>query len=264
MNELKPYIKFFNKNTKLYIITFVIMGIVMSILPVVTLKVFGEVSKDNLYTAVNPISTYLTILIFVYSINMVNRDFSGALSIRANRKSCIKAIVLNLIILSFTISIVGMVLIFLSKLFIEIITGYSVDLSVILRKDMIWTSISALIEPTTSSVPLTYLNYFVQICINEICIGFIGALLGAFTYRVRKASSVAILIGLPVLIIIYIVNFATKNINKILMYLEKIIYSFQNPFILLGTKVGIIVICIIFIILLLRKAPIKDYANDLL
>lgn len=52
--------------------------------------------------------------------------------------------------------------------------------------------------------------------------------------------------------------------HKMLLYLEKIIYSFQNPFILFGTKVGIIVICIIFIILLLRKAPIKEYANDLL
>ncbi|MFQ4260855.1 ABC transporter permease, partial [Clostridioides difficile] len=29
MNELKPYIKFFNKNTKLYIIIFMIVGIVM-------------------------------------------------------------------------------------------------------------------------------------------------------------------------------------------------------------------------------------------
>ena len=89
-------------------------------------------------------------------------------------------------------------------------------------------------------------------------------LLGAFTYRVRKVTSITILIGLPILMVIYIVNFATKNMHKMLLYLEKIIYSFQNPFILFGTKVGIIVICIIFIILLLRKAPIKEYANDLL
>lgn len=264
MNELKPYIKFFNKNTKLYIITFVVIGVLMNILPVVVLKVFGEVSKDNLYTIVNPILTYLTILVFVYGVNMVNKDFSGALSIRADRKSCIKAIVMNLIIVSLITSIVGVFLIFLSKLFIEIITGYNIELSVLLRKDMIWTSISALIEPSTSSITLTYLNYFVQICINEICIGLIGAALGAFTYRVRKVSSIAILIGLPILTIIYMVNFAIKNTNKILIYLEKIIYSFQNPFILLGAKVGIIALCIVFIILLLRKAPIKDYANDLL
>ncbi|MBY2477646.1 ABC transporter permease [Clostridioides difficile] len=264
MNELKPYIKFFNKNTKLYIITFIIVGIVMNILPVIALKAFGEVSKNNLYTNVNPILTYLTILIFVYGVNMVNKDFSGALSIRADRKSCIKAIVTNLIVLSFIISIVGMVLIFLSKLFIEIITGYSIDLSTLLKKDAIWTSISALIEPTTSSIPLTYLNYFVQIVVNEIFIGLIGALLGAFTYRVRKATSVTMLIGIPVLVIIYMINFATKNIDKILIYLEKIIYLFQNPFILLGTKIGIMAICVIFIVLLLRKAPIKDYANDLL
>ncbi|HGM1554229.1 TPA: ABC transporter permease, partial [Clostridioides difficile] len=151
-----------------------------------------------------------------------------------------------------------------SKLFIEIITGYNIELSVLLKRDMIWTSISALIEPSTSSISLTYLNYFVQICLNEICIGFIGVLLGAFTYRVRKVTSITILIGLPILMVIYIVNFATKNMHKMLLYLEKIIYSFQNPFILFGTKVGIIVICIIFIILLLRKAPIKEYANDLL
>lgn len=264
MNELKPYIKFFNKNTKLYIIMFVIMGILINILPVFILKIFGELSKNNLSTIVNPIFAYIAILIFVYGVNIANKDFSGALSIRADRKSCIKAIVMDLIILSFVISIIGIILIFLSKLFIEIMTGYSIDLSVLLNRDIIWTSISALIEPSTSSIPLTYLNYFAQICINEICIGLIGALLGAFTYRVRKATSVTILIGLPILIIIYIVNFATKNMHKILMFLEKIIYSFQNPFILFGTKVGIIVICIIFIILLLRKAPIKDYANDLL
>ncbi|HBG5727200.1 TPA: ABC transporter permease [Clostridioides difficile] len=264
MNELKPYIKFFNKNTKLYIIIFMIVGIVMNILPVFILKIFGEASKTNLSTIVNPILTYITILLFVYGVNIANKDFSGALSIRADRKSCIKAIVIDLIILSFVISILGIVLIFLSKLFIEIITGYSIELSVLLKRDMIWTSISALIDHSTSSMPLTYLNYFVQICINEICIGFIGVLLGAFTYRVRKVTSITILIGLPILMIIYIVNFATKNMHKMLLYLEKIIYSFQNPFILFGTKVGIIVICIIFIILLLRKAPIKEYANDLL
>ncbi|AWH77175.1 hypothetical protein [Clostridioides difficile] len=264
MNELKPYIKFFNKNTKLYIIIFMIVGIVMNILPVFILKILGEASKTNLSTTVNPILTYITILPFVYGVNIANKDFSGALSIRADRKSCIKAIVIDLIILSFVISILGIVLIFLSKLFIEVMTGYSIELSVLLKRDMIWTSISALIDPSTSSTPLTYLNYFVQICINEICIGFIGVLLGAFTYRVRKVTSITILIGLPILIVIYMVNFATKNMHKMLLYLEKIIYSFQNPFILFGTKVGIIVICIIFIILLLRKAPIKEYANDLL
>ncbi|HBG2494763.1 TPA: ABC transporter permease, partial [Clostridioides difficile] len=165
MNELKPYIKFFNKNTKLYIIIFMIVGIVMNILPVFILKIFGEASKTNLSTIVNPILTYITILLFVYGVNIANKDFSGALSIRADRKSCIKAIVIDLIILSFVISILGIVLIFLSKLFIEIITGYSIELSVLLKRDMIWTSISALIDPSTSSMPLTYLNYFVQICI---------------------------------------------------------------------------------------------------
>ncbi len=92
---------------------------------------------------------------------------------------------------------------------------------------MIWTSISALIDPSTSSMPLTYLNYFVQICINEICIGFIGVLLGAFTYRVRKVTSITILIGLLILMIIYIVNFATKNMHKMLLYLEKLFIHFR-------------------------------------
>ena len=105
MNELKPYIKFFNKNTKLYIIIFMIVGIVMNILPVFILKIFGEASITNLSTIVNPILTYITILIFVYGVNIANKDFSGALSIRADRKSCIKAIVIDLIILSFVISI---------------------------------------------------------------------------------------------------------------------------------------------------------------
>lgn len=129
---------------------------------------------------------------------------------------------------------------------------------------MIWTSISALIEPSTSSISLTYLNYFVQICLNEICIGFIGVLLGAFTYRVRKVTSITILIGLPILMVIYIVNFATKNMHKMLLYLEKLFIHFRIRLFYLEQKVGIIVICIIFIILLLRKAPIKEYANDLL
>ncbi len=65
-------------------------------------------------------------------------------------------------------------------------TGYSIELSVLLKRDMIWTSISALIDPSTSSTPLTYLNYFVQICINEICIGFIGVLLGALHIELEK------------------------------------------------------------------------------
>lgn len=117
MNELKPYIKFFNKNTKLYIIIFMIVGIVMNILPVFILKIFGEASKTNLSTIVNPILTYITILLFVYGVNIANKDFSGALSIRADRKSCIKAIVIDLIILSFVISILGIVLYF----FIEVI-----------------------------------------------------------------------------------------------------------------------------------------------
>ncbi len=111
------------------------------------------------------------------------------------------------------ISILGIVLIFIKAIY-RVMTGYSIELSVLLKRDMIWTSISALIDPSTSSTPLTYLNYFVQICINEICIGFIGVLLGAFTYRVRKVTSITILIGLPILIVIYMVNFATKNMHK--------------------------------------------------
>lgn len=51
-------------------------------------------------------------------------------------------------------------------------------------------------------------------------------LFGVFIYRVRKVISIIILIGLLILMVIYIVNFVIKNMYKMLLYLEKIIYLF--------------------------------------
>lgn len=263
MNELRPYMKFFNKNTKLYIILFLVMGAFLNVLPLIIVT-FANLPKQDLSSFTTPLLNYISILIFVYGISIVNKDFSGALSIRADRNNCIKAIILTLIILSFVLSIISIVLIFLSKLSMEFITGYKVDILSLLKQDLLWTSIPMIIESSTANMPLAYLNYFINLCISEMCIGLIGALLGAFTYRVRKATSFTLLIGLPILILIYVVNFAIKHIQKMLIHLDKIIILFANPSVLLGLKVGAIFICIALIILLLRRAPIKDYANDLL
>lgn len=263
MNELRPYMKFFNKNTKIYIILFLVMGAFLNVLPLIIVT-FANLPKQDLSSFTTPLLNYISILIFVYGISIVNKDFSGALSIRADRKNCIKSIILTLIILAFVLSVISIVLIFLSKLSMELITGYNLDIVSLLKQDLLWISIPTIIESSTANMPLVYLNYFINLCISEICIGLIGALLGAFTYRVRKATSFTLLIGLPILILIYIVNFAIKHTQKMLTFLDKIITLFANPYILLGLKVGTIFVCITLIILLLRRAPIKDYANDLL
>lgn len=96
----------------------------------------------------------------------------------------------------------------------------------------------------------------------------LGYMLGAISYRLKVRTNVILFIGVPILFAGYISAQAFKNQDVVLDWVMKFIgatlYVIQNPVILISLQIiGIIVFALIGTKFLI-KAPIKDYAHDLI
>lgn len=119
------------------------------------------------------------------------------------------------------------------------------------------------------TIKLGYLGNVINLTLRLIMNCSIGFLIGALSYRIKKIISTIICIGVPVVGVIWIIRefvtnnsiFVEKLVNRFLIPMAEFFASYNNVFLLESLTTSI---CIMGTILLLRKAPIKEYANDLI
>lgn len=282
MKELKPYLKMLNKNTYIYILILLLLIISidgMNLIGVIYAK--NYTIEENFLIFKSEIYYILGLMMFVYSVCISQKDFSIAISIKGDRKSYLKSMILYILCLCFVSTIIGVGVEFLQKIILEGISGYEVsiynrsifwEVSEVLNKihenitgSKLFTKLSFVIQDDTL---LSILDMIINTFINNFIFSALGLFIGALVYRLKKITTVFLFSGIPLLYVIYLLvefskdkyDFVEKYIWTYWSNLGHIISTCQNIFI----KVLIATIFIIGAILLLIKAPIKEYAHDLI
>lgn len=96
----------------------------------------------------------------------------------------------------------------------------------------------------------------------------IGFLLGSILYRLKKRTSIIIFLVIPTVVVILGVIFSIFNTDLLMSYIATnlgiILIFITNVNIGLIIKILTITISLISSVLLLKNAPIKEYAHDLI
>lgn len=253
MGNYKPYFKYLNDVNKKVLFIFSIIICVNTITSISGLIESGFSHNGSLvYTS--QASATSGIIIFLAGMFYSLQLFSQAMSIRADRVGYIKATILWGIILSIGLAIFGYTLDSISKIIAETITGNNVEI----YSQTMWIDI----DRFRSSM-----NIFSRVFSN-LAIFSISFMLGAIWYRLKIKYSILIFVILPICIGTYMVNYGFRNPENMSLIGLKIFdtlgFIIQNQMISISVKSIIILICTLMGIKLLIKAPIKDYANDLI
>ncbi|MDB8792019.1 hypothetical protein PN398_14950 [Romboutsia sp. 1001216sp1] len=282
MKELKPYLKMLNKNTYIYmfILLLLIIGIDgMNLIGAIYTK--NYTIEDNFLIFRSETYYILGLMMFICSICISQKDFSIAISIKGDRKSYLKSMILYIICMCFVFTIIGVGVEFLESTILNGFTGYD---AVIISRSIFWeisevlnkiqeeitggSWATSLIYTTRDDTLLYILDMIINIFINNFIFSALGLFIGALVYRLKKVTILLLFAGMPVLSIIYLLieffkgkyGFVEKYIETYWSNLGHIIYACQNILV----KALIATIFITGAILLLIKAPIKEYAHDLI
>ena len=212
------------------------------ILSIIILINQGLTAVSNIYMALEPgfdrtinmysqATAFSSMFCFIAGIMFILRNFSGAISIKGDRKNLLKAFAVWAIIMS------------------SFMVVFSTTLEVGLK---ILTEVITHKEVTLIGLMLFSLGY----------------MLGAIGYRLKKRTNILVFVVIPVVLIGFLVNSALRIDEFIIIMLVAIcniiVYLVENP----GLIILISLICIgVFSLIgtkLLIKAPTKEYSNDLL
>lgn len=282
MKELKPYLKMLNKNTYIYmfILLLLIIGIDgMNLIGAIYTK--NYTIEDNFLIFRSETYYILGLVMFICSICILQKDFSIAISIKGDRKSYLKSMILYILCLCFVSTVIGVGVEFLESTILNGFTGYD---AAIISRSIFWeisevlnkiqeeitggSWATSLIYTTRDDTLLSILDMIINTFINNFIFSALGLFIGALVYRLKKVTILLLFAGMPVLSTIYLLiefykdkyGFVEKHIWTYWSNLGHIITTCQNILV----KVLIAMIFIIGAILLLIKAPIKEYAHDLI
>lgn len=236
----------------------------------------GLTAVSNIYMALEPgfdkqINMYSQANVFnmsfcfVAGIMFILKHFSGAISIRGDRKSFLKALGVWAIIMSLFMAIFPTILEICLKILIEVITHKDV----VLVTDLVWREIAGMEVTNPDITFIWFIKTIFVYFINNLMLFSFGYMLGAIGYRFKKRTNILVFVVIPVLLIGYIINSALKMdefimniIGVAICYI--VVYIAENP--LLMILINMICIGIFSFIgcKLLIKAPTKEYANDLI
>lgn len=253
MGNYKPYLKYLNDMNKKVLFIFSIIICVNTATSIIGLIESGFSHNGSLvYTS--QASSTTGIIIFLAGVFYSLQLFSQAMSIRADRIGYIKAAILCGVIGSIGLSIFGYTLDIISKIIAETITGNNVEI----YSQAMWIDI----DRFRSSMDILSRIF------SNLTIFSIGFMLGAIWYRLKIKYSVLIFVILPICIGTYMINYGFKNPESMsligLRIFDTLGFIVRNQILSIGTKFIIILTGTIVGIRLLIKAPIKDYANDLI
>ena len=276
MNKLMPYFRLMKKAT--------IMMIIITLSIVVTndgseiLTGFKHsLVEDGHLLFKSEIYTMTAILMFIQGIFLSYKQFNIAMNIKADRKSYIKATIISTIVLGLGFAIFTVLWEFILKFIVETVSGkpavilsdsaYFVDTIVVFLNSLSGMGASTMVTFSDLSIGMSIMDILGQF-LTLLMYSSVGLLLGSILYRLKKSTSVIIFLVIPTIFITLGLTLVTLNTDLFTYYISinlgKILFFIMNINIRLIMKLLTIVISLIFSVLLLKNAPIKEYAHDLI
>ena len=277
MNKLMPYFRLMKK--------FIVQILILTIFIVIfndgreILTGFKHSVFENGYLIFKSEVYSVTMLfIFIYGMYLSYIKFNVAMNIRADRKNYIKASMISIIAISIIFLIFTILWSLILKFVVDIVSGKNsivVGESAYLLNTV--TGIinnfsgmeSMLIYVTTYDLSIgKFIMNILSQFLNLLSISSIGFLIGSLLYRLKKSTSVIIFLVIPTVVITLGVTFFIFNTDLFISYITmnfvnilRIIISVNIRLII---KVLTIIISLTSSVLLLKNAPIKEYAHDLI
>ena len=276
MNKLMPYFRLMKK--------FTILMIVIAFSMVITndgkeiLTGFKHSVFENGYLIFkSEIYSITVFLMFIYGIYLSYKKFNVAMNIKADRKSYIKASIISMIGMGIVFSIFTVLWSLILKLIVEYVSGknsliigdsaYFLDTVTVIINSFLETETTMLYAFSDLSIKrfiIDILNQFLTLS----TFSSIGFLLGSILYRFKKKTSIIIFLVIPTIVITLGVGFSIFKTDLIMNYISinlvNILRFIINVKIGLFIKALTIIISLICSVLLLKNAPIKEYAHDLI
>lgn len=252
MSNYKPYfryIKDINLNMLFVFIVIIFVNTFTSVISITkTVYVDGVIDFLSQCTLIGSIACLA--LGVIYSLSL----FNSIMSIKADRVGYLKAVFLWGTILAVGFALFGFGFDMLCKLILESWT----KLPVKIYSNLPWIDMGS-IQVATGTISRI---------INNMMMFSIGFGVGAIWYRLKVRTSILLFGVLPIASIVYIFNLGMRNPEKMNIFITNIGNMIANltgnPLLFTGLKCLLVVVFSISGIMLLIKAPIKDYANDLL
>ena len=254
MNKLMPYFRLMKKSIILMIVITLSIAITHDGKEILT-GFKHSVFENGYLIFKSEIYSTTALLIFIYGIYLSYIKFNVAINIKADRKSYIKASIITMIGMGIVFSIFTVLWSLILKFVVEYVSG----------KNALVLGDSAYFVNTFTDIINSSLEMGTTVLYAFSSIGF---LLGSILYRLKKKTSIIIFLIIPTIVITLGVTFYIFNTDLIMNYivinLVDILRFIINVNIHLIIKLLTIVISLICSVLLLKNAPIKEYAHNLI
>lgn len=253
MSNYKPYFKYigtFNKKMLIILPAILCVNTVTAVWGIISMA--KHYNESLIFTSQSiPMSIVISVLAGLFYSLML---FSNSMSIKADRVGFIKAALYWGVILGIVLGVGSFIIDIGCKAFIESYTGRSVEI----YSQINWINNGAY-EFGTNLMSRMF---------NNLILFSTGFMLGAIWYRLKVKYSILIFIVLPIVSVTYAVNYGFRNYEKVEQFGNNILGIFEylvaNQHISNSLKIIGIFIFTLVGIRLLVKAPIKEYANDLI
>ena len=276
MNKLMPYFRLMKKSIILIIV--ITLSIVITNDGKEILTGFKHSVFENVHLIFNSgIYSTTVLLIFIYGIYLSYKKFNVAINIKADRKSYIKASIISMIGIGVVFSIFTVLWSLILKFVVEAVSGknalvvgdsvYFIGTITDLINSLPGMGVAIFFSFDKLSVARFIIDIFGQFLTLLSC-SSIGFLLGSILYRLKKKTLIIIFLVIPTVVVTLGVIFSIFNTDLLMSYIATnlgiILIFITNVNIGLIIKILTITISLISSVLLLKNAPIKEYAHDLI
>ena len=268
MNKLMPYFRLMKKSIILMIVITLSIAITHDGKEILT-GFKHSVFENGYLIFKSEIYSTTALLIFIYGIYLSYIKFNVAINIKAS--------IITMIGMGIVFSIFTVLWSLILKFVVEYVSGKN---ALVLGDSAYFVNTFTDIINSSLEMGTTVLYAFSDLSIRRFIMDIlgqlltlfafssIGFLLGSILYRLKKKTSIIIFLIIPTIVITLGVTFYIFNTDLIMNYivinLVDILRFIINVNIHLIIKLLTIVISLICSVLLLKNAPIKEYAHNLI
>lgn len=251
MNRIKPHIMFL-KHSYIYYMIFILIFISLQVSAFLIEGLSrGESLGESLIIYKTQLSVLGILFPTIFSLSIAVKEFSGAMSIRADRKSFIKASIIYIIIISLS-----------TLVFVTLIEELINLLSNNVSSDTV--KLDNVINMIVGDEGI--IGSFFGMFICQLAFSSLGFMFGAIFYRIDIKTNIILFIVLPIIAVLYITRLSYINADIISKFGERMLlivdYFINNPSKLYALEVIVFVAAMGLASLMLKNAPIKDYAHN--
>lgn len=251
MNSIKPHLMFL-KHYYQYCMIFVLFFIGLQMGIILLQGAFtGEDIANQFMVYRSQLKMMGIFFPMIFSLSLSIKEFSGAMSIRADRTAFLKASIIFIIVFNFSI----LILVNLAEIVILITCN---------TDNFIAGNESEIVKLIIGDQGI--IGSFLGLFISQISFSLIGFMFGAIFYRIDIKTSLILFIALPIVLVLYITRLSYINAPIIKVIGENVLlmveYFLRNPIVFYFVELVVSTISISLAYLMLRNAPIKDYAHS--